>query len=650
MSAARERLSGHFSLLLVVATAVLIRLFFFSQYVGSPLHDVYRVDHLYYRTWGLEIAGGDWSGGRKIFEQGPLYAYFLGFLYTLLGTRDTAVLAVQLLLGVLTPIMVFAAARRLFGPAEGIVAGLLAALYGPFLLYEALLMKSFLAPLLTMAALLAVMHYRETGRSRWLCAGAAVGLMVLKREIHLLLLAPLAAAIRGESWRRRALHLCILCGSFLLAIAPFTFRNLLVTGEFVPTTTVGGEVFYLSFGPFADGYYRPPPFVRPTVYLEHQDFRDMASLMSERVLTRKESSDFWFRKGLEQIRREPWRALRLTADKFGILCNDFEVPDTEDYRQARRWLPLLRFLPSFGWVFGFGVVGFVLCLFRRGLFLILPGFVATFAVEVLLTHNLARYRIGMVPVLILLAAYGLVWTARQARAPEAGARRRAAAAVASALVLTALSFTRLHYWDPAKETQLLKDQEQGVLTGARLRDSIPVLRASLQGEPGKTDLRFELAQALSLTGKIPEAIAEFREALRRDPGHAPSWWRLADIFQTHGRPLEALPCMERVVGLQPQDPRARRALGILYAQLATDPDQRNRRRYVTPAERHFREARRLAPSDPIAPYLLGRLHFLLGARDEAREELYAAVILNPDFTDAWYLLDRLPAAGMELPR
>jgi tetratricopeptide (TPR) repeat protein len=642
MPSTRERLSRHLPLLLVVAVAAGIRLLYFSQYLHSPLHDVYRVDHLYYRTWGLEIAAGDWGGGRKVFEQGPLYAYFLGLLYTLLGTRDSAVLAVQLLLGAATPVLVFAAARRLLGPAEALVAGLLAAVYGPALLYEALLMKSFLAPLLTAAALYAVVRHRETGQARWLVSGAAVGLLVLKREIHLLLLAPMAAAVRGASWRRRALHLGVLFGSFLLAIAPFTVRNLLVTGEFVPTTTVGGEVIYLSFGPYADGYYRPPPFVRPTVYLEHQDFRDMASLMAGRVLTRKESSDFWFRKGLEKIRQDPGRILRLTADKLGIFCNDFEVPDTEDYRQARRWVPLLRLLPSFGWVFGFGVVGLVVCLGRRGPFLLLPGFFAAYAGGILLTHNLARYRIGVAPVLILAAALGAVWTARRARAPDPGSRRRAAAAAACALALTGLSFTRLHYWDPAKEDQLRADQERSVLAGARLRDGIPGLRASLRAEPGRTDLRFELAQALDATGKIPEAMAEYRETLRRDPRHAPSWWRLADLLQTHGRPLEAIACREQVVALEPQDNRARRALGTLYARLATDPDQEDRLRFVPLAERQFREAARLAPADPVAPFLLGRLHFLLGARDAAREELSAAVSLDPGFTDAWYLLDQLP--------
>jgi tetratricopeptide (TPR) repeat protein len=242
----------------------------------------------------------------------------------------------------------------------------------------------------------------------------------------------------------------------------------------------------------------------------------------------------------------------------------------------------------------------------------------------------------------MLAAFGLVWTVRKALWPAAGSRRRAAAAAACALILTALSFTRLHYWDPAKDAQLLKDQEQSVLAAARLRDAIPGLRASLRAEPGKSEVRFELAEALERTGKIPEALTEYREVLRRNPGNAAAWWRLADLLQTHGRPLEALPCMEQVVALEPQEARAHRAIGILYAQLATDPDQPDRLRFVGPAETHFREARRLAPSDPSAPYLLGRLHFLLGARDQAREELYTAVILNPEFTDAWYLLDRLP--------
>lgn len=646
MAPVRERFRGRSPLLLVVGVALGVRLLFLWQYLHSPLFDVYRIDHLYYRTWGLDIAAGDWWGGRKTFEQGPLYAYFLGVLYTLFGARDGLVIAVQLALGTITPALVFATARRLFGSGQALVAGLLAALFGPVLLYEGLLMKSFLAPLLTVAALYAAVRHRETGRLRWLAAGAAVGLMVLKREIHLLLLAPLAAALRradarGRSWRRAVLPLAILLGSFLLVILPFTLRNLALTGEFVPTTTVGGEVFYLSFGPFADGFYRNPPFVRSSVYLEHQDFRDMAGLLSEKMLTRKESSDFWYRKGLENIRRDPWGALRLTAAKARILCNDFEVPDTEDFRQARGWLPVLRFLPTFGWIFGLGVVGFVSCLARRGSALLPPLFAAAFVVEVLATHNLARYRLGLVPVLIVLAAHGLARIAADAAAPGGTHRLRAAAGGLCALVLSGLSFAPVRYWNPAMDAQVLQDQRRGVLEAARVRDTIPALRAALQAQPGDVPLRRELALALEGTGKIPEALAEYRETVRRDPALVDGWWRLANIYQTHGRPLEALPCMERVVQLQPRDARSHKALGILYSQLATDPDRGDRALSVDPAVRHLREAMRLAPTDPVAPYLLGKLHFLIGARDEAREELFAAVILDPDFTDAWYLLDRL---------
>jgi len=642
MASLREWISRH-SLLLVVAVAAVVRIVYFFEYVHSSLYDVYRIDHLYYRTWGLEIAAGDWWGGRKVFEQGPLYAYFLALLYTLLGTRDAAVLAIQLVLGAVTPVLVYATARRLFGAVEALVAGLVAALYGPVLLYEGLIMKSFLAPLLTMAAVYAVVRYREEGRVRWLGAGAAVGFMVLKREIHLLLLAPMAAAIRGRPWRRWALHLGVLCGSFLLAIAPFTLRNLLLTGEFVPTTTVVGEVFYLSFGPYADGYYSPPPFVRPTVYLEHRDFRDMASLMSGRVLTRKESSDFWFRQGIGHIVSDPWRALRLTADKLGILCNDYEPPDSEDYSLVRRWIPILRALPTFGWIFGFGVVGLVLCLVRRGHGQILAGFVAVFVGEILLTHNLARYRLGLVPVLIVLAAHGLTWTAGEAFAP--GTRRLwAGAAGLCALALTGLSFTRpdYRYSDPTKEVQFRAKAEQGVMKDAWVRDGIPGMRATLLADPSQVDVRFQLAQALEWIGKIPEAIAEYRNVLRIDPGHVPSWRRLATLLEMLGRPLEALPCLERIALLRPEDPLVHRDLGVLFAQLATDPDQPGRLRYVSPAEWRFGEARRLLPSDPTAPYLAGRFHFLLGSHAVAREELYAAVILKPDFADAWRLLDQLP--------
>jgi len=55
----------------VGAAAVVVRLIYLLQYLRSPLSGQYRIDQLYYRTWGIQIAGGDWFGGQESFEQSP---------------------------------------------------------------------------------------------------------------------------------------------------------------------------------------------------------------------------------------------------------------------------------------------------------------------------------------------------------------------------------------------------------------------------------------------------------------------------------------------------------------------------------------------------------------------------------------------------
>ena len=42
----------------VGGTALLLRLEYLRQYLGSPLHGVFLTDQRYYRAWGLRIAAG----------------------------------------------------------------------------------------------------------------------------------------------------------------------------------------------------------------------------------------------------------------------------------------------------------------------------------------------------------------------------------------------------------------------------------------------------------------------------------------------------------------------------------------------------------------------------------------------------------------
>ena len=152
--------------LVVASAAVLTRIVYLLQIRASPLFDYLHLDPLYYVEWGRRVAGGAWLGD-QVFEQSPLYPYLLGAFFSLFGDGDGSLLLLRLLqlaAGVAGCVGIHLLARQAFDARVGLVAGLLAAAYGPFLFYEAMVMKSFLTYLLSTLALWALLRYRGTGR------------------------------------------------------------------------------------------------------------------------------------------------------------------------------------------------------------------------------------------------------------------------------------------------------------------------------------------------------------------------------------------------------------------------------------------------------------------------------------------------------
>jgi 4-amino-4-deoxy-L-arabinose transferase-like glycosyltransferase len=74
-----------------------------------------QLDHRIYDEWGQRIAAGEWVGGEAYFVD-PLYAYFLGTTYWIVGHRPVVVLVIQALIGVGTCYLVSLLGRRCVGP------------------------------------------------------------------------------------------------------------------------------------------------------------------------------------------------------------------------------------------------------------------------------------------------------------------------------------------------------------------------------------------------------------------------------------------------------------------------------------------------------------------------------------------------------
>ena len=423
------------------ALALVLRLVYVFQIKDSTLVRPDDLDPGFYYRWGQEIASGSWLGTEP-FVQSPLYAYLLGVLMKIVGTGVGPILVVQSLLGTGTVLLTYLAGRRLFGHGHGVAAAVLIALYGPFIFYEGMVMKTFLSPFLTLALLLLLDKAggAEGPRAALLfaVAGVVYGLTALDRD-NFILLAPVLAGLAlvlGGGTNRRGLRAA---GAFtlgtVLMIAPVTLRNWIVSHEFVLLTTGGGEVFFIGNNPDANGLYVPPPFVRPDPRYEHADFIARAGEIAGHGLTPMQSSWFWFREGAKFIAEEPLSWLRLLGRKLVHFWNFYELPDNLDYVILQRFSPLLSALnvtlPPEGWrtlavpaggswapvrlhlysTFGtvapLGLFG-LLITWRRWrrylpLYILVFGYMGT----VLLFFNFSRFRVPVVPILALFAAPAL---------------------------------------------------------------------------------------------------------------------------------------------------------------------------------------------------------------------------------------------------
>src|SRR6267143_3723131 len=72
---------------------------------------------------------------REPFGYSPAYVYWMALLIRA-GSTPAALCVAQAVLGALSCVFIFIVAKRLFGPAEGAVAGIMSAVFGPFLIFS----------------------------------------------------------------------------------------------------------------------------------------------------------------------------------------------------------------------------------------------------------------------------------------------------------------------------------------------------------------------------------------------------------------------------------------------------------------------------------------------------------------------------------
>lgn len=553
---------------MVLAAAAVLRAVYVVQYLAvTPFADAVISDSAFYDAWARRVLAGE-GYGPSPYYMAPLYPYLLAVLYALLGHSLAAVAWVQSALGVVNLGMVYGLGRRIDGHPTGLVAMLLAMLYGPLMFLEAKPLTETVAVTLALGSLLALAGaLRRPGIAAFAGVGALLGLACLARP-NMLLAAAAIGAYLGVRWLRRRpgprlAHLAAMAAAAAAMIAPVTVRNAVIGGDRALITTNAGIVFRQGNHADADGIATVLPGF--TTRIEDQQTEELAraSRAVGRPVKPSESSRYWMGQGWSWAATNPLDFLDLWGRKLLWSLHAREARDVHNPDYEARFIPMLRaFAVPFPLLAGLGLFGLLALRRRAG-----PEawaaalYVASIMAGLVIFSVSFRYRAPAAPVLAVFAAAGLVALVRDLR------HRGPRALLTPLLCVVPIGLvSALPYPIPRITAETPSNWGAAHLSAGRVDRAIAHSLEALELDPNLASAHYNLGLAFHRLGDRDQAIAAFRQVVRIRPDDAQARHNLATMLDESGRTSEAIEAYRAALALRPDLPQTHYNLALaLYA-------------------------------------------------------------------------------------
>jgi tetratricopeptide (TPR) repeat protein len=543
----------------VVAFAAATRLGYLVLFRGTdPFYDHLLHDARIYHQWASALARGE-AFETGVFYQAPLYPYLVGFLYRWFGPSPGVAYLFQAALGLGSLLLVHRIGRRSFDSRAGIVAAALFALYGVLVFYETKLLPTALAVFVTC---LVIERMQAADASEfdgwWLAAGVVLGAAALARP-NLLLLAPLVlvwiGVNRSRPWPRRLRRGLLCLAGVIAAVAPVTARNYLVAGDPVLISANAGITFYQGNNREAGGRFSATEGMSGSIFRQRDESRALAEERAGRRLTESEVSRYWLGRGLDYIREDPVRYLRLEGRKLLLALDNYE--HGLEYNPAIdpnpvRFLAPLPFALILGLAVARGFSGRSVAREETPLYLL----IAVQAATLLLFYVAGRYRLPAIGPLSVVAGCGAVvlWTRIHA-GWKASWKPLTVGAVAATISFAPVpsagsSLYRL------QQAQALDDRGGAYVEAGRIEEAVEAYRAAIESDPDYPFAHLDLGKALRTLGDHGGAERALREAIRLAPRMGEPHFDLGVVLYETGRLEEAADAFEAALALDPTDASA----------------------------------------------------------------------------------------------
>ncbi len=552
--------------------AFVVRVIFLRQAATIPLFTIPIMDMEYHYKWALAIMKGmDYVGGP--FFRAPLYPYFLALIYSIFGASLLVAQTVQIILGSLSAVLVYMIGCRVFDTKTGVVAGIIMAVYGTLVFFEALLLIPTLIIFLNLCAVLILLYAVEKDNVwLYLSGGLLLGLSAIARPTVLAVAAVFALWFLIRIIKKRkgisAKTLAVFALGIVLPIIPVTMHNLRESGELTIIGTYGGLNFYIGNNSRADGVSANIPGARRDWWGMMEDAERIANNESGATLSATEQSSFWMHKAMGEISDNPGKFVGRLFKKFVLLIEGNELSNNFDFyffahrsSELRLLVWYKYFYLPFGLIFPLAILGMIVAGWKnRGARLLLI-FVVAYTPAVVLFFVTARYRLPMVPFLIIFAAY-FIMSIREV------IRKASQVRIASygLLLLALLLLCNTDVYGYRK-----KNDAQGFYTMAslyaRMGDATQeayFYKRAISQDTTLSEAYNNLGLLDAANGNPAEALTLLKKATELAPGNFMYQYNLGYLYLQTRQPDSAIEPLRRVVAITPQNLYAINNLGMAY--------------------------------------------------------------------------------------
>ena len=433
----------------ILTISLLIRFIYYKQATDSPIavfHNWDQSDMNFFDIWAKEIAKGDvltnqslhphhgwckdisdayfakypdeekkyqaltggdttksasielWNHwyGNKQFHQEPVYPYLVAATYKVFGTDVRHVFIWQLLLGACSNLLIFLLACRYFGNLTGLCAGLLAILCGPIACYDMLLLRSTLTVFLLLLTVFTFdLALRKQQARYYLLFGAIMAITYLTQAYFVFFIV-FAIGYLIYLYRLERPILLRGLGSFAIGFG-LIFMFLVMRNM-----SVGAPLFSVNSNSaisFINGNFNS--------YDPNTGFA-LNNTLTVDIMHKTEGK--FLPSVVETLKsHEGLGYIELLWRKINTIFYWYELPNNASYYFYQQCASILKVLfVTFYIIAPLGLVGLALALWKRRDSLPLIAMMVVNLAPLLIITGFSRYRVGLMAVMIPLAAFAII--------------------------------------------------------------------------------------------------------------------------------------------------------------------------------------------------------------------------------------------------